>query len=46
MEVSGTTGDTKPPPNLILLLMFGSLTLFMLTGLPIAFVLGLSLIHI
>jgi tripartite ATP-independent transporter DctM subunit len=27
-------------PNLILLLMFGSLTLFMLTGLPIAFVLG------
>ncbi len=27
-------------PNTILLLMFGSLTLFMLTGLPIAFVLG------
>lgn len=27
-------------PNAILLLMFGSLTLFMLTGLPIAFVLG------
>jgi tripartite ATP-independent transporter DctM subunit len=27
-------------PNLILMLMFGSLTLFMLTGLPIAFVLG------
>ena len=27
-------------PNLILLLMFGGLTLFMLTGLPIAFVLG------
>jgi tripartite ATP-independent transporter DctM subunit len=27
-------------PNLILLLMFGSLTLFMLSGLPIAFVLG------
>jgi len=27
-------------PNVILLLMFGSLTLFMLTGLPIAFVLG------
>ena len=33
--------------NLILLLMFGSLTLFMLTGLPIAFVLGgLSLLFI
>ena len=27
-------------PNLILLLMFGGLTVFMLTGLPIAFVLG------
>ncbi len=27
-------------PNLILLLMFGGLTLFMLSGLPIAFVLG------
>jgi hypothetical protein len=27
-------------PNEILLLMFGGLTLFMLTGLPIAFVLG------
>jgi tripartite ATP-independent transporter DctM subunit len=27
-------------PNIILLLMFGSLTVFMLTGLPIAFVLG------
>jgi tripartite ATP-independent transporter DctM subunit len=27
-------------PNAILLLMFGSLTIFMLTGLPIAFVLG------
>jgi tripartite ATP-independent transporter DctM subunit len=27
-------------PNTILLLMFGSLTVFMLTGLPIAFVLG------
>ncbi|MCX5591180.1 TRAP transporter large permease [Alcaligenes endophyticus] len=27
-------------PNMILLLMFGGLTLFMLTGLPIAFVLG------
>ncbi|MCM5681842.1 TRAP transporter large permease subunit [Schlegelella sp. S2-27] len=27
-------------PNAILLLMFGSLTVFMLTGLPIAFVLG------
>lgn len=27
-------------PNMILLLMFGSLTLFMLSGLPIAFVLG------
>ena len=26
--------------NMILVLMFGSLTLFMLTGLPIAFVLG------
>src|SRR5690606_20782608 len=26
--------------NMILLLMFGSLTFFMLTGLPIAFVLG------
>jgi TRAP-type mannitol/chloroaromatic compound transport system permease large subunit len=34
-------------PNTILLLMFGSLTLFMLTGLPIAFVLGgLSLLFI
>lgn len=31
--------------NMILILMFGGLTLFMLTGLPIAFVLGgLSLI--
>lgn len=27
-------------PNMILLMMFGGLTLFMLTGLPIAFVLG------
>lgn len=27
-------------PNLVLVLMFGSLTLFMLSGLPIAFVLG------
>jgi len=27
-------------PNLVLLLMFGGLTVFMLTGLPIAFVLG------
>ena len=27
-------------PNMILLLMFGGLTVFMLTGLPIAFVLG------
>mgnify|MGYP000883683983 CR=1 FL=1 len=27
-------------PNLVLALMFGSLTLFMLSGLPIAFVLG------
>jgi TRAP-type mannitol/chloroaromatic compound transport system permease large subunit len=27
-------------PNMVLLLMFGSLTLFMLSGLPIAFVLG------
>ena len=34
-------------PNAILLLMFGSLTLFMLSGLPIAFVLGgLSLLFI
>ena len=34
-------------PNTILLLMFGSLTLFMLSGLPIAFVLGgLSLLFI
>lgn len=27
-------------PNMILLLMFGGLTVLMLTGLPIAFVLG------
>ena len=27
-------------PNLILILMFGGLTLLMVTGLPIAFVLG------